>query len=62
MNKLEKTDLEDDKFPTNLDKNRHKNNSVRTQQLSWMLYTNVMKICYEKSIKYQLLKRAIDVK
>jgi hypothetical protein len=37
-------------------------NSERIQKLSRILNVNVMKICYENSIKYQLLKRAIDVK
>jgi hypothetical protein len=31
-------------------------------KLSQMLNANVMKIYYENSIKYQLLKRVIDVK
>jgi hypothetical protein len=32
------------------------------QQISWMLDANVIKICYENSIKYQLSKKSIDVK
>jgi hypothetical protein len=32
------------------------------QQLSRILDAIVMKICYENSTKYQLSKRAIDVK
>jgi hypothetical protein len=37
-------------------------NSERMQQLSRILDVNIIKVCYENSIKYQLSKRAIDVK
>jgi hypothetical protein len=62
LGKLEKNGLVDNKFPINLHKNELKTNSEIIQQLSRMLDANLMKIYYENSIKYQLLRRAIDIK
>jgi hypothetical protein len=49
-------------FTTKMHKNRLKKDQERMFKLSWMLNANVMKICYKNSAKYQLSKRAIDVK
>jgi hypothetical protein len=43
-------------------KNRLKKDQKRMHKLSRILDVNIMKICYENSAKYQLSKRAIDVK
>jgi hypothetical protein len=43
-------------------KNWLKEDQERTHKLTQILYANVIKICYEISVKYQLPKRAIVVK
>jgi hypothetical protein len=51
LDKLEKDRFIDSNFSTNSHKNRFKMSSEKMQQLSQMLDANIIKICYENSIK-----------